>query len=325
MPQLFLLLATCAWGLSFPLVKVLREQFYGGNTQVSALEQSAAFVFLRFALSALIFLLFFYVDSKRRSRTKFSSVLFSREELKLGAKLGLLGGLGLLFQTDGMAYTAPGTSAFLTQMTCVAVPFLALIGGKKKMSWMLFWALLSGLTGIYLLSGFEAATFTLGRGEAETLICACFFTAQIIALENSSSSSLNSLASTFWMFVFFALVNLPFINPSRFVVPALAPLESVFLLLLLVFIASLFPFAVMTKWQPKVSGTEATFIYSLESIFALVLSLLLTPILLKAGFASTGESITTGFAVGALLLIMANVLLYGESIVHKIKKIRRRS
>jgi drug/metabolite transporter (DMT)-like permease len=327
-PRIYLLLATLGWGFSFPIVKILRSQFYS-EPGVSLLEQSSAFVFLRFGVSAVLFLLIWFLATHNNYKSQnksFKKILFSKEEILLGLKLGILGGLGLLFQTDGMAYTEAGTSAFLTQMTCVAVPFLALLSGKKKMTWLLFWALACGLGGVYLLSGFEPKTFSLGRGEAETLLCACFFTAQIILLENSSASKdLNNLSLTFWMFLFFALVNLPFINLTHFSLPLLAPKESFLLFALLIFVSSLFPFYVMTKWQPKVSGTEATFIYSLESVFALILSAILLPFLLNAGFEAQAEKMDLSFRVGAVLLIAANFLLYGESIVVGVKSIRSKA
>lgn len=105
-----LVLATAAWGLSFP----------GGKALIAALEAhlpgrsswffAALVIGGRFALAAL--LLGAAQPSACRSIT--------RREWMQGAVLGLCIGLGTCLQADALTYTHASTVAFLTQFTCVS-------------------------------------------------------------------------------------------------------------------------------------------------------------------------------------------------------------
>src|SRR6187431_3103546 len=110
------------WGMSFPIVKALRSEFYcdPGSSEITL---SAAFVFVRFFLTFLIYSAWLWLWKKPGR--------LSRSEIYMGAGLGILGGLGVLLQGDGMAYTDPATSAFLTQLTCILVPIVALIRRRR--------------------------------------------------------------------------------------------------------------------------------------------------------------------------------------------------
>ncbi|MEZ4814481.1 MAG: DMT family transporter [Bdellovibrionota bacterium] len=309
--RIFLLFATALWGMSFPIVKALRSEFY--CAPASEFTQSAAFVFFRFFLSFVAFTLWVVLWKKPGKLL----LKISKKEFFMGAAIGIVGGMGLLFQGDGLAFTDTSTSAFLTQMTCILVPLITFLRGRRRLSGLFNLALLIGFTGIYLISGLELSQLRLGRGEAETLIAAVFFTAQILLLESKRWGHLVTTGSTWVMFLFFALVNLPFFNWSHFCIGA-SPNASVGVLLffsgVLVVFCSLLPYALMNLWQAKISGTEATFIYSLEAIFTIGFNFIWIPILFQlGGYQLELEVPSLKFSVGALFLILANVFLFAES------------
>src|SRR4030095_16741182 len=109
-----LILATLAWVVSFPLTKAF---FFAGETVFlnrSSWFQSAFLLVFRFAVSALILV------AVRRKLVR----ELTRSEAKQGIGLALFAALGMLFQADGLAYTAASTSAFLTQLYCVIIPLI---------------------------------------------------------------------------------------------------------------------------------------------------------------------------------------------------------
>lgn len=295
------------WGMSFPIIKAIRSDFY--CAPASEFTQSAAFVFLRFFLSFVLFSLWFWLWIKPGK--------VQRDEWIVGTLMGVLGGFGLLFQGDGLAYTTPGTSAFLTQMTCILVPVISLLQGKRKFSTLFSTALGLGFIGIYLISGFDLRTFSLGRGEAETLISASFFSLQILTLEAKRWQKALNLRSTWVMFFFFAVVNLPFFNLKHLCVGGMGasnPWMLLSFMAVLVTTCSLLPYILMNIWQPKITGTEATFIYSLEAIFTIFFNFLWIPLLFKfGGYNLELEIPSLKFSLGALLLIVANFFLFAES------------
>ncbi len=308
--RLFLLLATGMWGMSFPIVKAIRGQFYCAST-ATELELSSSFVFLRFSFASILFAIGFFFLCKKKLSFK------SNQEIYLGLLLGLTGGAGILLQTDGLAYTDPGTSAFLTQLTCVLVPLVAIFQKKRKINFIFSIALFLGIAGVYLLSGFDFYQMKMGRGEAETLLAALMFTLQILLLESKRFQKHTTLFCTFTMFICFALVNIPFFKFSQLCVN---PLESqvVFLppalLGVVVCFCSLLTFGLMNQWQAKISATEATFIYSLEAVFALCFNFLWIPLLIFWGYPLTLDKPGLSFSLGALMLIAANFFLFYEAL-----------
>lgn len=307
MARILLLLATALWGMSFPIVKALRSEFY--CAEASEFTQTAAFVFFRFILSFFAYSAWMLLWKKQGK--------LSRNEFFMGAAIGTAGGFGLLFQSDGLAFTDPGTSAFLTQMTCILVPMITLMRGRRRLSAAFNGALLLGFVGIYLISGLDLSKMSLGRGEAETLIAACFFTLQILLIESRRWGHLVTPHSTWVMFLFFALINLPFFNWAHLCVGGMSaanPWMLLFFVSVLVIFCSLLPYALMNLWQAKISGTEATFIYSLEALFTIGFNFIWIPILFQlGGYQLSLEIPTLRFSIGALLLILANVFLFAES------------
>src|SRR5688572_19246141 len=95
-----LVLANACWALSFPTQKALeafqRPLLPAGDTWFIA----AMSIVLRFSLAAVVMLVLCAPTLRRLTRC----------EIEEGVGLGLFGGVGLIFQMDGLAHTAASTS-----------------------------------------------------------------------------------------------------------------------------------------------------------------------------------------------------------------------
>ena len=116
-----LLLATVFWGVSFPTMKALgmvQERLLPGAN--SWFVTSLA-ITLRFGAAALLMSIWSWRTLREMTRL----------EVWQGLGLGVFGGVGLLFQMDGLAYTSASTSAFLTQCYCLILPIFVAVRDRR--------------------------------------------------------------------------------------------------------------------------------------------------------------------------------------------------
>ena len=306
---LWLLFGTMFWGVSFTLIKTIRlaqEQLLPG---AGSWFLSSLAVSVRFGCAALP--LFFWTLPTLRRMT--------RREVEQGAGLGCFGGLGLLFQVDGMAYTTASTSAFLTQFYCLLIPLWVAWRCKKFPRPLVLLSSVMVLAGVALLSGFNWRELRLGRGEGETILAAVFFTGQILWLERPVYSANRSAHTSLVMYLVSALLFLPMALVSA---PSLGACVTVFrswpvigLMLVLVFACTLLAYGLMNHWQPSVTATEAGLIYCVEPLYASVFALFLPELLSRwAGIEYANESLTTNLLLGGGLITVANILIQLRSV-----------
>src|SRR5688500_1563071 len=97
-----LLFATIFWGLSFLTQKALIMTQLKSDPSANTWVLSSLSIIFRFGLAGILLLLW---NCRRLRRITWL-------EFYEGAVLGVVGGLGLLFQMDGVNYTSASTSAF---------------------------------------------------------------------------------------------------------------------------------------------------------------------------------------------------------------------
>ncbi len=301
---LWLSSCTAAWGLSFPIQKMLillqQELVPAAGTWFL----TSWVICVRSLMAAAVLLL--WKPQLLRG--------MSREEVRQGILLGVMGGLGLMLQADGMAYTHASTSAFLTQGYCVILPLWHCFSRRATPGWKLILCTGLVLSGIFILSGFNWRTLHMGRGEWETLGAALAFTFQIILLERPRYQHNRAIPVTLLMFLGFAVCSAPV---AVIAAPQLGDLwrtvaSPVALLHLgvLALACTAFAYVVMTFWQPKVTATEAGLIYCAEPVWAAAYALFLPAMLsLWTGVTYANETLTHTLIVGGLLITAANVLL----------------
>lgn len=123
-----LVLATVFWGVSFPLLKSLLLLHRSMSPEVSSWFVTAYVLAPRFVLGAAILAAWQYRSLLAEGIT--------RAEWKQGLGLGLFSSAGMLFQCDGMQFTAASTSAFLTQFYAVLIPLYLAVRTRKNPGWV---------------------------------------------------------------------------------------------------------------------------------------------------------------------------------------------
>jgi drug/metabolite transporter (DMT)-like permease len=228
--------------------------------------------------------------------------------------LGVFGGLGMLFQVDGLAYTSASTSAFLTQCHCLFVPILAALLVRRWPSMTLLFASLLVLVGVAILAELDWAAFRLRRGEAQTLVGALFFSGQILLLDRPAFARNRSENITLVMFITMGLSGLPLalvhMNHPGEVLALFGAPSTLFFMLVLVLLCTVLAFWMMNRWQPFIPASEAALIYAAEPLFATLFALFL-PELLSAliRLPYPNEAFTHALLAGGAFILAANFII----------------
>jgi drug/metabolite transporter (DMT)-like permease len=154
-----LVLAAFFFGVTFPLVH-------------DALEDVTPFAYLtlRFAI-AVVALLPFAIHALRAHPGE------RRVLLHAGLLAGVLLFAGYAFQTVGLQYTSPSTSAFITGLYVVMTPVIESLVRRRPPAVSVCVGIVVATVGLFLLTG---AHLDVGKGELLTLGCAAAFAVWIV-------------------------------------------------------------------------------------------------------------------------------------------------
>ena len=245
--------------------------------------------------------------------------------MEQGIGLGIVGGLGLLFQMDAVNYTSASTAAFLTQCYCLFIPVFVACRKRCLPKIGVAISCVMVVAGVAILSRFNFRQMHLGRGEWEAIVASMFFTVQILWLEHPAFSKNNMNHVSVVMFA----VNLLSVLPVFFVVkPAWrevvvacdSPTVLVFYAILTLF-CTLAAYLLMNHWQPHVEATRAGLIYCAEPVFASLFALFVPALFSQlANVNYPNESITGNLLIGGGLITSANVLILLETAYSKPKR-----
>lgn len=268
---LWLLVITGFWGSTFPVTKNALHYI-----------SPALFIFLRFALAALVVYLIF----RKRIRQA------RRAALVPAGLIALTIFTGFIAQTVGLQYTSANKSAFITSMYVVFVPFISYILEKRKLTAGPAAGVILAVAGLYLLARPRAGVVNLG--DILTLACAVAFAFQIV-LTNIYTRRCDPAALLFYEFLATAGLCLPLL-----LLPAPPPAWNGSLLLALLYIAlvaTVFNIYIQNTYQKNVPTTRAALIYATEPVFASVFA-----------FLFLGETFTRTGMIGAALIIAGLVV-----------------
>jgi drug/metabolite transporter (DMT)-like permease len=299
-----LIAATAMWALSFPVMKSLALEQQKLLPDAGSWFFTSLGVMYRFGIAGLILTVFAFRDVKRISRLEFEQ----------GLGLAVFGAAGILFQMDGLSYTAASTSAFLTQCYCVFIPiWVALVSRRWPRRKIIFCVGLV-VVGMAILADLDFRALKLGRGEWETLIASLLFTGQILWLERPRYTANNPIRFSIVMFIGMAVLCVPVVwltTPSVVAcVQAYASPAACSFLAALVVCCTLGAYLLMNYWQPRVSATEAGLIYCVEPVLASALALFLPAwISVWTNINYANETLTARLLIGGGLITVANVLL----------------
>lgn len=300
-----LVLACVTWGLSFPTIKTLALVQSASAPDASTWLLSTATMIVRFALAAVCTAVLVKAGS--------GVLRWTRLEVWQGIGLGVFGGLGMLLQVDGLSHTEASTSAFLTQGTVFFIPLVKALWHRKLPTWLEGVCCLVALAGIAVLAQFDWRSFRMGRGEAETLVAAMFFTGHIMTLEVPAFRGNDALKVSVAMFATIAVIFSPLLllmNGVSAGAAAFSKPVSWLFVAILVGPCTLMSFIWMNRWQPHVNTTTAGLIYCLEPVFTSVFALVLPAwFAAMAGVSYANESVTKEMIIGGGLILLANVLV----------------
>ena len=303
-----LVLANACWALSFPTMKALDAYQSGLLENSNSWFISSSTLVIRFGLAAVVMLLICARSIRRLTRL----------EVWEGLGLGLFGGVGLIFQMDGLAHTAASTSAFLTQFYCLLIPLIVAWQSRRWPSATVAVSSLMVIAGVAVLSNVDWTNLRIGRGELETLIASTIFTGQILWLQRAKFAANNVNHFTLVMFVVTGLICLPVAlvtgnDATAFVQSYGSPPMLIFTGLLTV-VCTLGGYLLMNYWQPKLTATQAGLLYCLEPIFASLFAMFLPGwFSAMAGIRYLNEQIGWNLVIGGGLITVANALIQIQS------------
>ena len=216
---------------------------------------------LRFLISAVLMCIIFFKRIKK----------ITKKDIKSGSIVGVFLFLGFAFQTVGLKYTSAGKQAFLTGTYVIIVPFLYWIFTRKRPSKYSFIGAFLTLIGIGMIS--IQSTLSINLGDILTLICAVFFALQIIAIEIFTKNT-DPIILTVTQLSLAAILS--FICTIIFE-PISQPLngQALFSIVYLGVFSTMIAFIIQNVAQKYTYSTHAAIILSLESVFGLLLSVIL--------------------------------------------------
>jgi drug/metabolite transporter (DMT)-like permease len=154
-----LVLAAFFFGVTFPLVH-------------DALEDVTPFAYLTLRFSIAVVALLPFAVHVIRTRPGERRVL-----VHAGLVAGVLLFAGYAFQTVGLQYTSPSTSAFITGLYVVMTPVIESLVRRRLPAVSVCVGIVVATAGLFLLTGAE---LDVGKGELLTLGCAGAFAVWIV-------------------------------------------------------------------------------------------------------------------------------------------------
>lgn len=264
---LLLIALTAVWGSTFFLIRDL-------VVHVPPVD----FLAVRFTLAAVIMLGVFW----RPVRS------LTRRQVLAGVGLGVLYGLAQILQTQGLASTSASASGFITGTYVVLTPVFTAVILRERVAATTWAAVGLATAGLALLS---LNGFSIGVGEAITLLAAAFYALHIVGLGRWSGHEIATGLSVVQMVVI-AVICLVGALPGGITMPSGAG-QWASVLYMVVF-ASIGALWIQTWAQAHMPATRAAIIMTMEPVFAAFFAVALG-----------GEALTVRMLVGGALVVTA--------------------
>jgi drug/metabolite transporter (DMT)-like permease len=268
---LALLAMTATWGSTFFLIRDLLER-------VPTLD----FLAVRFAMAGLAMTL---VAPRAVGR-------LGRDARRHAMVLGLVYGVAQVLQTAGLAHTPASVSGFITGMYVVCTPLLAAVVLKTRITPVTWGAVALATAGLAVLT---LEGFSVGYGEAITLVAAVLYAVHIVGLGAWSRPS-QALGMTIVQLWVIAVLCFVATAPDGLVLPATtADWSSVVYMALVAGAAAMLG---QTWAQAHLPPTRTAIIMSMEPVFAAFFAVLLG-----------GEALTLRMLGGGLMVLTAMIVV----------------
>ncbi|WP_163879088.1 DMT family transporter [Paenibacillus favisporus] len=253
--DLSLLIVAMMWGCTFLIVqhavRVLPPLAFNGIR------------FLGAAVLLALIITFFY-------RSQWRDI--SGKMLLHSCLLGLFLFLGYAFQTVGLLYTTTSNAGFITGLSVVFVPFLALLLLKSPISRYTWISALLAAAGLYLLA-FAGTALTLNKGDSLIFLCAVAF-ALHVAYTGVFAPRYSALPLAAMQMAVVGLLSLlssllfEDVGPLTQVADRLLKPEVIWALLVSIGPTSAFAFWIQTVCQKYTNPSRVAVIFAMEPVFA---------------------------------------------------------
>lgn len=253
--DLSLLIVAMMWGCTFLIVqhavRVLPPLAFNGIR------------FLGAAVLLALIITFFY-------RSQWRDI--SGKMLLHSCLLGLFLFLGYAFQTVGLLYTTTSNAGFITGLSVVFVPFLALLLLKSPISRYTWISALLAAAGLYLLA-FAGTALTLNKGDFLIFLCAVAF-ALHVAYTGVFAPRYSALPLAAMQMAVVGLLSLlssllfEDVGPLTQAADRLLKPEVIWALLVSIGPTSAFAFWIQTMCQKYTNPSRVAVIFAMEPVFA---------------------------------------------------------
>lgn len=247
--NLLLLLAGAIWGMGFV-------------AQSSAMDAVGPWTFnaARFFLATLS-VLPFAVGEARRPKAR----PVGKDHLGGFLLIGTMLFMASILQQVGIQTTSVTNAGFLTGLYVVFTPIIGFLLMRARLHWVIWPAALAAFLGIVLIGGGNVAA--LGRGDALVVLCAVFWSLQILFVGIVTERSGRPLALSAIQFAVTALLSV--IGALIFEPLSLAPLVAAWPEIVYggVFSCGL-AFTLQTLGQRHTTAPQAAIFLSSEALFA---------------------------------------------------------
>lgn len=249
MKTFWLILVTIVWGSTFFIIK---------DTVGSVNEY--LIVFIRSVLAfAAMFLFQLFKDRKK---------LLNIKAFSYGSILGILLAITYAAQTIGLKYTSTGHSAFITSSAVIIVPFILFFLYKVKLFKIDIAAVLIVFAGLFLLT-YDFDT-EINLGDLLTIITAVSYAFHVVLAGRfvKKSDTLTIVTYQFFAASVVSLIAFMYSNHETIIISSKAWSSLIYLGL----IGTLFCYFITVWVQKYVSSLKVAIIFSLEPVFAALIS-----------------------------------------------------
>ncbi len=252
--EALLLITTVTWSMSFVWTKIIT------NTGMA----SEMYLFLRYTLAAVLLLPFGL--KKLLASTK--------KQIGRGIVMGLIILVGMMFQVGGIALTTPSNASFITTAYVVIAPFTTWLLMKQKPDRITYAAVLLCLVGIYILNIRPGEALTLNLGNALTLVGAVCWAFQL-SYTSMVGATLDPIVLSLLSFATTGLGGLGccLVSGALRATTAAQLRGAGTAILLTALLPTIVAGVVQVYAQPHVNANKAAVMYTMEAVFATLISI----------------------------------------------------
>jgi len=220
----------------------------------------------------------------------------NEKEIRNGFVLGIVIFIGFALQTFGAIFTTPAKNGLFTGLYVIFVPLIIIIIKRKFSLKPILLAILSFI-GVVVVSNVFVGNLSINIGDILTVLCALAFAIQFVLLEKYAPS-LNPINFTIIQLLTVAGVSiiLSLLTETNFYISIQWGKVLLSLIFLGVFSTGL-AYYIQTVVQTKISANTVSVVSCMESVFAIIFSILLKY-----------DVFSMSLLVGSLIIIVSMII-----------------